>query len=137
MNDEDGYRTVLGSGLGPWLISDRPKGSDFESFPRRAQCPRYRQRGLAPTSRSEYIQGREISMHITVKAGWDAEAEVWYIASTDLPGLHLEGATPQELYNQLPRAIEDLLEGIGQQKVLFKFIIPGHKSVPGHVQIAA
>jgi predicted RNase H-like HicB family nuclease len=76
-------------------------------------------------------------MHITVKAGWDAEAEVWYIASTDLPGLHLEGATPQELYNQLPRAIEDLLEGIGQQKVLFKFIIPGHKSVPGHVQIAA
>jgi hypothetical protein len=30
------------------LISDRPKGSDFESFSRRAQCPRYRQRGLVP-----------------------------------------------------------------------------------------
>ena len=26
------------------LVSDRPKGSDFESFPRTAQCPRYRQR---------------------------------------------------------------------------------------------
>jgi hypothetical protein len=48
MKDEDRYRTVLGSGLGPWLISDRPKGSDFESFPRRAQCPRYRQRALMP-----------------------------------------------------------------------------------------
>ena len=35
MKDEDGYRTVLGSGLGPWLISDRPKGSDFETFARR------------------------------------------------------------------------------------------------------
>ena len=52
--------------LGLWLISDRPKGSDFESFPRRAQCPRYRQRGLVPwqpkliearaTSHNEYPQ---------------------------------------------------------------------------------
>ena len=32
MKDEDRYRTILGSGLGPWLISDRPKGCDFESF---------------------------------------------------------------------------------------------------------
>ena len=47
MNEDDRYRTILGN-LGPWLISDRPKGSDFESFPRRAQCPRYRQRALVP-----------------------------------------------------------------------------------------
>ena len=27
--------TILGSGLGPWLISDRPKGWEWESFARR------------------------------------------------------------------------------------------------------
>jgi hypothetical protein len=30
------------------LVSDRPKGSDFESFPRIAVRPRYRQGALAP-----------------------------------------------------------------------------------------
>jgi hypothetical protein len=55
MKDEDRYRTVLGSGLGPWLISDRPKGCDFESYPRRAQCPRYRQGPLVPW-RSKLIE---------------------------------------------------------------------------------
>ncbi len=30
------------------LVSDRPKGWEWESFPRRTQGPRYRQRGLAP-----------------------------------------------------------------------------------------
>ena len=41
-------RTILGN-LGPWLISDRPKGSDFETFPRRTTlAPRYRQRPLLP-----------------------------------------------------------------------------------------
>jgi predicted RNase H-like HicB family nuclease len=54
--------------------------------------------------------------HLTLTAAWDPEAKVWYIASSDLPGLHLEGATPEELYDQLPEAIEDLLEG-GQQEV--------------------
>ena len=48
---------------------------------------------------------------ISVTAAWDPEAQVWFIASSDLPDLHLEGATLQELYDQLPGAIEDLLEG--------------------------
>ena len=30
------------------LVSDRPKPWEWESFPRRAQCPRYRQRALVP-----------------------------------------------------------------------------------------
>ncbi len=30
------------------LVSDRPKAWEWESFPRRAQGPRYRQRALAP-----------------------------------------------------------------------------------------
>ena len=48
-NDDDRYRTVLSSGLGLWLISDRPKGSDFETIPRRrTTVPRYREGPLAP-----------------------------------------------------------------------------------------
>ena len=31
--------TILGSGLGPWLISDRPKGWEWESFARREPKP--------------------------------------------------------------------------------------------------
>jgi predicted RNase H-like HicB family nuclease len=65
-------------------------------------------------------------MTVTVNAAWDPDAEVWYIASSSLPGLHLEGATPQELYDQLPDAIADLLEGTGQREVPFSFILPGH-----------
>jgi len=73
---------------------------------------------------------------VKVSAGWDPEAEVWYIAASSLPGLHLEGATPLELYNQLPGAIEDLLEGSGQQEVSFVFITPV-EIMPGRVKIAA
>ena len=59
-----------------------------------------------------------------------------YIAASNLPGLHLEGATPQELYDQLPGAIEDLLEGSGQREVSFDFITPV-EIMPGRVKIAA
>jgi Domain of unknown function (DUF1902) len=38
-------------------------------------------------------------------------AEVWYVSSSSLSGLRVEGASLQELYDQLPGAIADLLEG--------------------------
>jgi len=50
--------TILGSGLGPWLISDRPKGWEWESFARREPKParerlgRLRQQELRMTSSS-------------------------------------------------------------------------------------
>jgi predicted RNase H-like HicB family nuclease len=65
----------------------------------------------------------------TVNAAWDDEAQVWYIASSDLPGLHLEGATTQDLYTQLPGAIQDLLEGGGEQEVSFELITPGNVKI--------
>jgi hypothetical protein len=37
--DDESYRTILGRGLGPWLISDRPKGWEWESFARREPKP--------------------------------------------------------------------------------------------------
>lgn len=48
---------------------------------------------------------------MVVTVAWDPSAKVWFIASSDLPGLHLEGASVEELLDQLPGAIEDLLEG--------------------------
>ena len=53
-------------------------------------------------------------MTITVKAAWDPEAAIWYIEHSNLPGLHIEAETPLALYDKLPGAIEDLLEGCGE-----------------------
>jgi hypothetical protein len=68
---------------------------------------------------------------ITVKAAWDPEATVWYIEHSNLPGLHIEAGTPLELYDKLPGAIEDLLEGSGEREVSFEF------TATGRVKIAA
>jgi hypothetical protein len=79
-------------------------------------------------------------MHITVKAACDPEAGVWYIASSNLPGLHIEADTYIELYVKLPGAIEDLLEGSGEREVSYEFTAPDHpnyKDIPGRVKIAA
>jgi predicted RNase H-like HicB family nuclease len=47
---------------------------------------------------------------IVVKAAFDAEAGVWYVESSDLPGLNLEAQTVEELRDALPGAVLDLLE---------------------------
>jgi hypothetical protein len=66
---------------------------------------------------------------ITVKAAWDAEAEVWYVEHSDLPGPHIKAETPIALYEMLPGAIEDLLEGSGTREVSFEFIAPPHVKI--------
>jgi hypothetical protein len=38
-NDDEGYRTILGSGLGPWLISNHVHSWEWESFARRDPKP--------------------------------------------------------------------------------------------------
>jgi hypothetical protein len=50
---------------------------------------------------------------IVVKAAWDAEAEVWWVEHSDLPGLNLEAESLETLRDKLPAAIEDLLEAAG------------------------
>jgi predicted RNase H-like HicB family nuclease len=47
---------------------------------------------------------------IVVKATFDEEGGVWFTESSDLPGLHIEGASVDELRAKLPGAILDLLE---------------------------
>lgn len=50
---------------------------------------------------------------IVVKAVRDADAGVWLVESSDVPGLRLEGASLEELADKLPGAILDLLEAGG------------------------
>jgi len=75
------------------------------------------------------LSARPPHLAITVRAAWDAEARVWYIEHSNLPGLHIEAETPVELYSKLPGAIEDLLEGTGEQEVSFDFITPGRVKI--------
>ncbi len=104
--------------------------------PKRTVASKKRQLITTPRPQFAVSKGALSRARFKVAAGWDPEAKVWYIASSNLPGLHLEGATPQELYNQLPGAIEDLLEGSGQREISFDFITPV-EIMPGRVKIAA
>ncbi|MEW6168853.1 MAG: DUF1902 domain-containing protein [Pseudomonadota bacterium] len=55
---------------------------------------------------------------VIVKAARDAEAGVWFVESSDVPGLHLEDDTLEGLSDKLPGAILDLLEASGQTRGL-------------------
>jgi predicted RNase H-like HicB family nuclease len=46
----------------------------------------------------------------TVTSHWDAEAEMWYVADSDVPGFVTEAATLEELETKLLRMIPELLE---------------------------
>jgi len=59
-------------------------------------------------------------LSITVKAAWDAEAKVWYIAYSTLSGLHIEAETIDELRDKLPGAIEDLTD----RQIPFELVEP-------------
>jgi hypothetical protein len=47
---------------------------------------------------------------IIVKAGRDDEANVWFVESSDVPGLNLEAETLDSLIEMLPGAVLDLIE---------------------------
>jgi predicted RNase H-like HicB family nuclease len=50
------------------------------------------------------------SQLIVVKAARDEEAGVWFIESSDMPGLNVEADTLEELIEKIPAAIQDLVE---------------------------
>jgi len=50
---------------------------------------------------------------IVVKAALDQEAGVWFVESSDLPGLNIEAGSIEEMVEKLPQAVADLLE-LGQ-----------------------
>ncbi|MGD9984846.1 MAG: DUF1902 domain-containing protein [Porticoccaceae bacterium] len=63
---------------------------------------------------------------IVVKAARDQEAGVWFVESSDVPGLNLEAESLDALADQLPGAILDLLEagggGLGDHDVPVELI---------------
>jgi predicted RNase H-like HicB family nuclease len=61
---------------------------------------------------------------IVVKAARDEEARVWFVESSDLPGLNIEAETLDGLMDKLPGAIRDLIEegALGDE--------PGRRDVP-------
>jgi hypothetical protein len=63
-------------------------------------------------------------MTITIKAARDAEAKVWYIADSDLPGLNLESESLDELYDKLFHGIEEIT---GESKVEFELVVLGRR----------
>jgi predicted RNase H-like HicB family nuclease len=46
----------------------------------------------------------------TVKAEWDAEAEVWFVSESNVPGLVTGAATLPELLTKLQAMIPELIE---------------------------
>jgi hypothetical protein len=50
---------------------------------------------------------------ILVKAGFDDEADVWYVESSDLPGLSAEADSLEALAKRLPDMVRDLIEANG------------------------
>ena len=47
---------------------------------------------------------------IQVRLAFDPEAAVWFVESSDVPGLNLEASSVEEMQRKLPGAIIDLLE---------------------------
>lgn len=47
---------------------------------------------------------------LTIHLAHDEEADVWYVASSDIPGLFLEAATPQELISRISEAAPEMIE---------------------------
>jgi len=64
----------------------------------------------------------------TVTCHWDEEAQVWYVAETDVPGLATEAATVEEMEDKLLRMVPELIElnvapGKPSQPVPFELIM--------------
>jgi hypothetical protein len=51
-----------------------------------------------------------IGTAVVIVAERDSEAEVWYVAASNLPGLNAEGRTLRELAEKLPALVLDLAE---------------------------
>ena len=58
----------------------------------------------------------------TVSCEWDAEAHVWYVAESDVPGLATEAPTLEGMEAKLHRMIPELLELIAE--------LPPHQAIP-------
>jgi hypothetical protein len=63
-----------------------------------------------------------------VKAEWDAEASVWYVAETNVPGLCTEAETADELFCKLDIMIPELLALNCDEHQHVPFDLTAHRS---------
>jgi predicted RNase H-like HicB family nuclease len=49
--------------------------------------------------------------YVVIRVAWDADAQVWFVEDSDVPGLATEAETLDGLRAKLPGMIADLLEG--------------------------
>ena len=67
-----------------------------------------------------------------VKATFDEDARVWYVESSDIEGLHVEGDTFEAFRRNVADAAADLLEG-GPELAEVHIEIIAHASVRARV----
>lgn len=51
-----------------------------------------------------------MKIELTIHLAFDEEAAVWYVASSDIPGLFLEAETPQSLIERLAVSAPEMIE---------------------------
>lgn len=66
-----------------------------------------------------------------LKAAFDEDAHVWYVESSDIEGLHVEGDTFEAFRRNVAAAAADLLEGDGAAEIHIEII--AHASVRARV----
>lgn len=58
--------------------------------------------------RSEHVMDDRFTL--SVHFAYDEEADVWYVAKSDIPGLSLEAGSPIELLDRVIKAAPELIE---------------------------
>ncbi len=56
-------------------------------------------------------------IELKVHLAFDAEAGIWYIAESDIPGLRLEADDPMELVRRISESVAELIE-LNQSEVV-------------------
>lgn len=68
-----------------------------------------------------------------VKAEWDDESAVWYVADTNVPGLCTEASTADDLFKKLDAMIPELLAlNCGEHRHVPFELIAHRSSTPNH-----
>jgi hypothetical protein len=64
----------------------------------------------------------------TVKCDWDADARVWFVSATNVPGLATESATVESMTKKLRTLITELLAmNVGESEVEVPVELLWHK----------
>jgi len=72
---------------------------------------------------------------IMVEANYDFATKVWFVASSDLFGVHAEASTFEQLCSKLPNIVRDVIAADGQTDEKLEIVV--HASIRLAVTAAA